>query len=576
MLHGRATPIHIWRDGAPIGTHPVNNRHASTMLCASTLCLLACGTAARAQTAVNFHDAFGDSFGNPPTLFVGQGAFADTGNDKWNAFAASTTASGIAQTSAGALTLIRTTATFGFTNGGAPVINQGLPDFLLGNGLGVNGATPLGTFSIQHVPPGSYDLYLYGTNYDHNRGTIFTVSSGTANGGVDATLNGFIFAYQEGVNYVLFHNVTPDASGVITGTWAPNPADGVGNPNFPGEGNFNGFQLVGAQGSIGACCVDAGCAQSTSGFCAAEGGTFHGVGSTCAAANCPLPGACCVPCTGCSVTTATACGTMGGSFAGGGLACGAAGCSIINGGFELGDFTGWTQFGDMSFTNVYSSGNGVALPHGGNFAAQFGNDPVAGGGIQQVIPAHVGDQVTIGFAYLIDGGAPNVCRAEFDGQTLLNLTDVPNSTQWTVVSYQVTAASNNPTLKFTMGSSPSYGNLDDITVCIQSIAAGGTCCRGSTCNSTVSQANCTVGAGTAGARYVTGTATCNAGPTSNTPCCTADFNKVGGVTVQDIFDFLSAWFAASPYANTGGNGTTGSLSVQNIFDFLSAWFAGGC
>ena len=53
--------------------------------------------------------------------------------------------------------------------------------------------------------------------------------------------------------------------------------------------------------------------------------------------------------------------------------------------------------------------------------------------------------------------------------------------------------------------------------------------------------------------------------------CPADFNGANGVTVQDIFDFLSAWFAGLPTADSNGaNGVT----VQDIFDFLSAWFAG--
>ncbi len=53
--------------------------------------------------------------------------------------------------------------------------------------------------------------------------------------------------------------------------------------------------------------------------------------------------------------------------------------------------------------------------------------------------------------------------------------------------------------------------------------------------------------------------------------CPADFNGVNGVTVQDIFDFLTAWLAGSPSADFNGvNGVT----VQDIFDFLTAWLAG--
>lgn len=55
------------------------------------------------------------------------------------------------------------------------------------------------------------------------------------------------------------------------------------------------------------------------------------------------------------------------------------------------------------------------------------------------------------------------------------------------------------------------------------------------------------------------------------PSCPADFNHAGGVTVQDIFDFLGAWFSSSLSADFNG---IGGLTVQDIFDFLGAWFSG--
>jgi hypothetical protein len=53
--------------------------------------------------------------------------------------------------------------------------------------------------------------------------------------------------------------------------------------------------------------------------------------------------------------------------------------------------------------------------------------------------------------------------------------------------------------------------------------------------------------------------------------CSADFNCSGSVEVQDIFDFLNAWFAGDSRADLNLNGI---IEIQDIFDFLNAWFAG--
>ncbi len=53
--------------------------------------------------------------------------------------------------------------------------------------------------------------------------------------------------------------------------------------------------------------------------------------------------------------------------------------------------------------------------------------------------------------------------------------------------------------------------------------------------------------------------------------CIADYNCTGVVTVQDIFDYLTAWFAGNLNADVNASGT---LTVQDIFDYLTAWFVG--
>ncbi len=55
------------------------------------------------------------------------------------------------------------------------------------------------------------------------------------------------------------------------------------------------------------------------------------------------------------------------------------------------------------------------------------------------------------------------------------------------------------------------------------------------------------------------------------PVCLADFNEVGGVSVQDVFDYLAAYFAASPRADING---VGGVTVQDVFDYLVLYFAG--
>lgn len=56
-----------------------------------------------------------------------------------------------------------------------------------------------------------------------------------------------------------------------------------------------------------------------------------------------------------------------------------------------------------------------------------------------------------------------------------------------------------------------------------------------------------------------------------TTCCPANFNGTGGVGVQDIFDFLAAYFSGNPAADFN---STGDLTVQDIFELLAAFFAG--
>jgi len=93
----------------------------------------------------------------------------------------------------------------------------------------------------------------------------------------------------------------------------------------------------------------------------------------------------------------------------------------------------------------------------------------------------------------------------------------------------------------------------------------GACCAGATCAITIGVL-CTE----ANTRYLGDGAVCNAAGDTAAPCCKADFNQSGGVSVQDVFDFLFAYFAGRASADINGDG----VRQQDIFDFLAAYFSG--
>jgi hypothetical protein len=265
--------------------------------------IMLAGSGAFAQS-IGFHDAnHGYAFyGGYNVLYYGQGAYSDPGNNVWNGFGKyagpgstafygpgnpdsghgavpngnpgnpyawhnGTTASGANlfsptssgagnvgnATSAGTLSSVTLSMTYGFDNGATGGMVQGSASWILSHAAVVNGnspgagtaANPMGVATLANVAPGTYNLFLYGANYNNDRGASFTVSSGTFLNGISTTINdalgGPANTFILGDNYVEAIGVTPDANGDITIDWGA-----VTNPNSGnfGEGDFNGLQLV--------------------------------------------------------------------------------------------------------------------------------------------------------------------------------------------------------------------------------------------------------------------------------------------------------------------------------------------
>lgn len=95
----------------------------------------------------------------------------------------------------------------------------------------------------------------------------------------------------------------------------------------------------------------------------------------------------------------------------------------------------------------------------------------------------------------------------------------------------------------------------------------GACCVGSSCSATT-EPECT-GPNT---RFAGVNTICNAPGDLTIPCCKADFDQSGATTLQDLFDYLGAWFDTSPSADINGGGVT----LQDLFDYLTGYFAQGC
>ena len=129
---------------------------------------------------------------------------------------------------------------------------------------------------------------------------------------------------------------------------------------------------------------------------------------------------------------------------------------VSNGGFETGDFTGWTEFGDITFNGVDGFN-----PHGGAFMGYFG--PLTSGGIQQTLAVPAGSTVHISFWYTSEGGlTPNSIAVSLGSVSVFNISDV-TSTTYQQFSGDFVAAETNPVLTFSFTDEPDYLDVDDVS-----------------------------------------------------------------------------------------------------------------
>jgi len=307
----------------------------------------------------------------------------------------------------------------------------------------------------------------------------------------------------------------------------------------------------------------------------------------------PAPGACCIGNTCTIVSGAAACTAISGTWQGAGVDCGGTPANTNTTQVAIPDYSGGPTVVSSDFTvtdavPVTSVKVFVGLTH--TFVGDLTIRLRAPNGAVADLAVRAGSAACVD----VDGSQGDDINGlfVFDDNASLTLNDAAIANAAAVLppgTFRPAGCANAPSSLATtfagimangvwsvdvsdhagldIGTIDSFGvvvnNLGTPTPCSGAVASGA-CCNQTQC-SVLAAAACT-GPGT---RFSGANTVCNVQGNNLSPCCRADFNQNGTILLQDLFDYLTAFFAQSPSAQFD---QFPGVALEDLFAFLNAWF----